>query len=229
MDVPIAEDEAARERILLGLRLAEGVPARDLEDWIRTRADAALWQDYASWMEERLLRRKRPSGSDSRSGVSSSRMKSSAGLFDPKHNQWQEGQTTGVKMSANARPRGASADYVNKIDDIRAKGKKIGTETVNGHACEIYEYNETSERGGTAKQTYWLAKDLKNFPVKVVAEIGDVKVTTVNSDIELGAAVPDSMVTPPDNVKFQDMSEMMKGKSGEEVKTRNPGSLGRDS
>lgn len=116
-------------------------------------------------------------------------------------------------MSANARQRGASADYVNRIDDIRTKGKKLGTETVNGHACDIYEYTETSERGRTAKQTYWLAKDLKNFPVKLMAEIGDAKVTTVNSDIELGAVVPDSMVTPPDNVKFQDMSQMMKGKS----------------
>ncbi len=60
MDVPVAEDEAARERILLGLRLAEGVPARDLEDWIRNRADASLWQDYASWMEERLLLEEAP-------------------------------------------------------------------------------------------------------------------------------------------------------------------------
>jgi len=55
MDNPIAGDEATQERILLGLRLAEGVPTRDLEDWIRNRDDAALWQDYASWMEERLL------------------------------------------------------------------------------------------------------------------------------------------------------------------------------
>ncbi len=55
MDVPIEEDEAARERILLGLRLSQGVPTRELEDWIRERADATLRQDYASWREERLL------------------------------------------------------------------------------------------------------------------------------------------------------------------------------
>ncbi len=55
MDVPIAEDEAARERIVLGLRLSEGVPTRDLEGWIRSHGDATLRQDFASWMEERLL------------------------------------------------------------------------------------------------------------------------------------------------------------------------------
>ncbi len=124
--------------------------------------------------------------------------------------QWQEGQATGMKMSATARQRGASADYVNRIDDVRTKGKKIRSETVGGHACDVYEYTETSEQGRTVKQTYWLAKDLKNFPVKIVAEVGEAKITTINSDIELGASVPDAMVAPPDNVKFEDMSEMMK-------------------
>ena len=38
-----------------------------------------------------------------------------------------------------------------------------------------------------------------------------MKITTINTDIEIGASVADSLVTPPENVKFQDMSEMMKG------------------
>ena len=126
--------------------------------------------------------------------------------------QWQDGQATGMKMPVSARQRGgASSDYVNRIDDVRAKGKKVGAETVNGHPCDVYEYTETSEKGKTAKQTYWLAKDLKNFPIKVVSDLGTAKLTTINSDIELGTSVSDALVTPPDNVKFQDMSEMMKG------------------
>jgi hypothetical protein len=127
--------------------------------------------------------------------------------------QWPEGQTSGMKIPVALRRRGGqSMDYVNKMADVRAKGKKIGAETVNGHACEIFEYNEeTPERGGTTKQTYWLAKDLKDFPVKVVTENGGMKMTTVNHDVELGAAVPDSLLTLPDGVRFQDMSEMMKG------------------
>lgn len=124
--------------------------------------------------------------------------------------QWQDGQTTGMKMPSNGGQRGgATGDYVNRIEEVRSKGKKVGAETVGGHPCDIYEYTETSEKGRTAKQTYWLAKDLKNFPVKLVSDLGQAKLTTVNSEIELGASVPESMVTPPDNVKFQDMSEMM--------------------
>ena len=124
--------------------------------------------------------------------------------------QWQEGQTSGMKMSASMRRRGGPpADYVGKIDEIRAKGKKIGTEPVAGHECDIYEYSETAgER--PVKQTYWLARDMKNFPLKVVNETGGMKITTLNSDIDLKASVPDSMLEPPADVKFQDMSEMMK-------------------
>ncbi len=125
--------------------------------------------------------------------------------------QWPDGQTTGMKIPTTVRRRGgASADYVSKIEDVRAKGKKVGTETVEGHPCDVYEYEETAERG-PQKEKYWLAKDLKNFPVRYQAQTGDTKITTTNSDIDLGASVPDSMMTPPDSIKFRDMSEMMKG------------------
>jgi hypothetical protein len=132
--------------------------------------------------------------------------------------QWQEGQTSGMKMPANMRRRsGSSLDYFERMDEIRTKGKKVGTETVDGHSCDIYEYTETpSETGpqgqrGPMKGKYWLAKDLKNFPIKTVMENGDMTITTTNYDIDLKASVPDTLLTPPENVKFQDMSEMMKG------------------
>ena len=101
--------------------------------------------------------------------------------------QWPEGQTAGMKIPANMNRRGGqSMDYVNKMADVRAKGKKIGAETVDGHPCEIFEYNESSpERGGTTKQSYWLAKDLKDFPVKVVTENGGMKTSTLNHDVDL--------------------------------------------
>jgi hypothetical protein len=124
--------------------------------------------------------------------------------------QWQEGQTTGMKLPANMR-RGGGSDYVNKIDEVRAKGKKIGTETVDGHKCDVYEYETTRERMGKVKETYWLAENLKSFPIKYVMESGSMKMTSVNSAIEIPASVSEAMLTPPKDVEFQDMSEMMKG------------------
>ena len=155
------------------------------------------------WMKDKKMRAKTQA-----MGMNMNMVKSGDFIY-----QWQEGQTTGMKIPANMNRRGGqSIDYVNKMDEVRAKGKKIGSETVDGHACDIYEQNETSqERGGATKQTFWLAKDLKNFPVKVVTETQGRKRTTWNRDVDLSASVADSLVTPPDAVKFQDMSEMMKG------------------
>ena len=154
------------------------------------------------WMKDKSLRMK-----STVMGVNMNMVKSGDVLY-----QWQEGQTTGMKMSAGMRRRGGpSADYVGKIDEIRARGKKVGTGTVAGHECDIYEYSEATGEG-TGKKTYWLARDLKNFPIKIVNEAGGMKTTIINSDIDLKASVPDAMLAPPAGVQFQDMSEMMKGR-----------------
>ena len=60
MDDPVSEDAAARERIVLGLRLSEGVPAEELERHVRDSRDATLPEDYESWKENRLLVEEEP-------------------------------------------------------------------------------------------------------------------------------------------------------------------------
>lgn len=54
-DHPVGAEDEARERIMLGLRLSEGVPAAEIEDRIEISRDPTLAEDYASWIEERLL------------------------------------------------------------------------------------------------------------------------------------------------------------------------------
>jgi outer membrane lipoprotein-sorting protein len=120
--------------------------------------------------------------------------------------QWMEGQPMGMKLPKDTESS-ASADYVNM--DLRTKGKKIGTETVDGLVCDVYVL-ETSRGGRKATHTGWLARAKSGFPVKWVMESGKTKTTTTNRDIEIGANVPDSMVTLPKDVRFEDMSEMMK-------------------
>ena len=66
--------------------------------------------------------------------------------------QWQEGETSGMKMSTAMRRRGgASMDSLEKIEEVRTKGKKVGAETVDGHPCDIYEYSETAGERGTVQ------------------------------------------------------------------------------
>jgi oxygen-independent coproporphyrinogen-3 oxidase len=56
LDRPLAAEERARERIFLGLRLREGVPATEIEDVVRRSPDRTLPQDYRDWFEAGLLR-----------------------------------------------------------------------------------------------------------------------------------------------------------------------------
>jgi oxygen-independent coproporphyrinogen-3 oxidase len=58
LDRPVGEEEAARERIVLGLRLSQGVPAADVQSWIQEEGDPLLPGDYADWLAEGLLAEK---------------------------------------------------------------------------------------------------------------------------------------------------------------------------
>ncbi|MGH9316141.1 MAG: hypothetical protein ACRD1P_03400 [Thermoanaerobaculia bacterium] len=123
---------------------------------------------------------------------------------------WVDGTGQGMKSNLSASKRGGrpSHDYINKIDTVRAKGKKVGTETVDGHPCEVWEY----DGGEGDRGKYWLAQDLKNFPVKIVSETPRGKTTYRNTDIRIPASVSDDMFVVPKDVVFHDMSEMMQGR-----------------
>jgi oxygen-independent coproporphyrinogen-3 oxidase len=55
LDQEIGAEEARREEIVLGLRLAEGVPADRVSAWIAKRGDARLAQDWEAWNEAGIL------------------------------------------------------------------------------------------------------------------------------------------------------------------------------
>ncbi|MEO8190548.1 MAG: radical SAM family heme chaperone HemW [Acidobacteriota bacterium] len=55
LDREIDSAEEARERIILGLRLSEGVPEPEVEAWIARDADPQLREDYDSWRAAGLL------------------------------------------------------------------------------------------------------------------------------------------------------------------------------
>ena len=113
--------------------------------------------------------------------------------------QWAGGRRDGdeVRHGGQQRRGGAGAgDYVNRIDEYRTKGKKR-PEKIDGHPCDIYELTTAGREGRERKETVWLAKDLQNFPLKVISESNGTKVTSRNSDIEFKAAIPDSMLNRP--------------------------------
>ena len=54
LDKPVDEDEAAREEIVLGLRLSEGVSWSAIQSWLASHSDPALEEDLDAWQEEGL-------------------------------------------------------------------------------------------------------------------------------------------------------------------------------
>jgi len=122
---------------------------------------------------------------------------------------WSDGQPSGVKVNIAASQRSgrSNSDYVHRVAEIREKGKKLGAESVDGHPCEIREY--TDEHGNHGK--YWLAEDLKYFPVRAVVDGAKGTVTYRNREIDLAASIPEEMMALPKDMTFQDMSEVMKG------------------
>ena len=78
---------------------------------------------------------------------------------------WVEGEDVGVRIAAALAARGRPMHgFVRRTGEIRSRGRRIGEETVDGHSCDVYEI-ETREDG---KGTYWLARDLGDFPVKAI-------------------------------------------------------------
>jgi uncharacterized protein DUF4412 len=122
---------------------------------------------------------------------------------------WTDGQGQGMKINVAAakQQNRPSHDYIHRIEEFKSKGKKVGSETLDGHPCDIYEYD--AEKGNHGR--YWLARDLRDFPIKAVVEQNGMKVTYHNVKIEAPAMVADSMMEIPKDVEFQDLSEMMKG------------------
>jgi oxygen-independent coproporphyrinogen-3 oxidase len=57
LDQPLGEEEAAREGIILGLRLSCGIPAEEIESSIEKEGDPLLAEDYAAWFEAGVLAR----------------------------------------------------------------------------------------------------------------------------------------------------------------------------
>jgi hypothetical protein len=174
----------------------EGAPAAEGREGRGGRAPS----DYEIWMKAGKMRMKASAG-----GMAMNMLKQGDNMYT-----WVDGTGQGMKINVAMGQRDGrpTHDYVNKVDDIRAKGKKVGSERIDGHPCDIWEYQ--SDKG--EKGRYWLAQDLKGFPVQAVVEPArGGKVTYHNTDIQIPASVSDDMFALPRDVEFRDISEMQRG------------------
>ncbi|MGH9367930.1 MAG: hypothetical protein ACRD3M_09685, partial [Thermoanaerobaculia bacterium] len=129
---------------------------------------------------------------------------------------WVEGQKHGVRLAPALAARGRPLHtFVRRVGEIRSRGRKTGEDIVDGHPCEIFEVESRDE----GKGTYWLARDLGDFPVKAILErrlflpysgepVAVDRVEYRNRDIRIGGPVPSGKLEPPAGVQFQDTTEI---------------------
>ena len=98
--------------------------------------------------------------------------------------------------------RGA-ANYAQYLEERRAE--RIGAETVDGFACDIYRFTDP-EAGGTI--TAWVWKE-KMFPIRFEIEGADGNMLVELSNLQLGTNIPDAAFQLPDGVQVMDMGSLM--------------------
>jgi hypothetical protein len=133
---------------------------------------------------------------------------------------WVEGRTTGVAVTPVQAARGRPLHgFVRRTGEIRSRGRSKGEELVDGHPCDVFDF-ESREVG---KGTFWLARDLSDFPVKAVLErriflphsgkpASIDRVEYRNRDIRLGGPIPAALFEPPPGVRFEDVTEVFTGR-----------------
>ncbi len=131
---------------------------------------------------------------------------------------WGEGQSSGSKMAAALAERSGRPphDYVRNVGEIRSRGKRVGSEKLDGQPCEIFEFESSQGEKGT----YWLATKLHDFPLKVLLERPiplpypteaqrRTRLEYRNFDVQIPARKVEAKLVLPSGVEFQDLTELM--------------------
>ena len=110
-----------------------------------------------------------------------------------------EGMAMKTALHPGQGPIRGAGNYAQYLQEQHAE--RIGAETVDGHACDIYRYTD-AETGKLT--TVWVWKE-KMFPVKFETEGMLIEF----SNIQIGAAIADETFQLPAGVQVMDMGALM--------------------
>jgi hypothetical protein len=88
------------------------------------------------------------------------------------------------------------------------QSKKLGTENIDGHACEKNQITVTADNGQKHDATVWNARDLANFPLQIQMNQPEATVLMRFSNVQL--IKPDAgQFDPPAGFKKYDSAEKL--------------------
>ena len=114
-----------------------------------------------------------------------------------------EGMAMKTALHPGQGPVRGAGNYAEYLREHQAE--RIGAETVDGHACDIYRYSDP-EAGGMV--TAWVWKE-KMFPIRFEIEGTDGKMLIELSNLQLGANIPDAAFQLPAGVQVMDLGALM--------------------
>ena len=114
-----------------------------------------------------------------------------------------EGMAMKTPLHPGQGPVRGADNYAEYLQQHHAE--RIGAETVDGHACDIYRFTDP-EAGGLV--TAWVWKE-KMFPIRYEIEGTDGKMLVELSNLQLGANIPDAEFQLPAGVQVMDMGALM--------------------
>ena len=88
------------------------------------------------------------------------------------------------------------------------KRTPVGTEVVDGHACQIENVAVTRPDGKTVESKVWEAEDLKGIPVRIESRISGVTLTAVYRDISVKAPDQALFTIPEKCTPFEKMGQV---------------------
>ena len=89
------------------------------------------------------------------------------------------------------------------------KRAPVGTEFVDGHACQVENVVVTRPDGKTVESKVWEAEDLKGIPVRIESRISGVTLTAVYRDISVNAPDHALFTIPEKCTPFENMGQVV--------------------
>jgi outer membrane lipoprotein-sorting protein len=118
---------------------------------------------------------------------------------------FSKGKTVGHKSSVNVSDRrwfGAIAEFQARIREFKQKAKHMGKETIDGVACDRFEYEQKIETSGEKiRCTCWVS-GINQLPIRIVDKT-DATTSTINyKGLQINVDIPGHLFEPPSDVRF---------------------------
>jgi len=94
-------------------------------------------------------------------------------------------------------------------DDFKTEVTELGKETFDGHDCVKNKVVVSDKEGNKHESTVWNAKDLKNFPVKVVSNEQGRATVIVFKDVNFKKPAASDFEAPADFTQYTSQQAMM--------------------